>query len=66
VIGETSILAVTVLPVHREALKRLAADEGEPMAAVVRRLIREEAQRRQMWPEKKVRRGQRQELAHAG
>ena len=45
-------LVVRVLPAHRAALARLARSDGEPMGAVVRRLIRAEAQRRGLWPVK--------------
>lgn len=43
-------LVVKVLPVHKEAVQRMAQEDGEPMAVFVRRLIRAEAQRRGLWP----------------
>ena len=50
--AEMMTLVVTVPAAHKEALRRLAEDEGEPMAAIVRRLIRGEARRRGVWPQK--------------
>jgi len=47
---ETERLALKVLRRDKEALRRLAAAEGEAMAVVVRRLIREEARRRGLLP----------------
>ena len=44
-VHDTERLALNVLRRDKEALRRLAAREGEAMAVVVRRLIRNEAQR---------------------
>jgi hypothetical protein len=46
---DTERLALNVLRRDKEALRRLAAREGEAMAVVVRRLIRNEAQRHGLW-----------------
>jgi len=43
-------IGLVMLPSHKEALRRLAEVQGEAMAVVVRRLIREEAGRRGFWP----------------
>lgn len=43
---ETERLSLKVLRRDKDALRRLAATEGEAMAVVVRRLIREAAQAR--------------------
>lgn len=43
-------LVLKVLASDKTALRRLAEAEGEAMAVVVRRLIREEAKRRHLWP----------------
>jgi hypothetical protein len=42
-------IALLVLPAHKLALARIAQTEEISEAAVVRRLIRAEAQRRQIW-----------------
>ncbi len=42
-------LGIKVLPKHKWALEEMAALEGEPMAAVLRRLIRSEAERLGLW-----------------
>jgi len=47
---KTERLALTVLKRDKEALRRIAAAEGEAMAVVVRRLIRQEARHRGLWP----------------
>jgi hypothetical protein len=47
---EREHIGVAALPAHKAALRRLAAANGESMAVVVRRLIREEAQRCGCWP----------------
>jgi hypothetical protein len=48
---EAMLTMVTrVLPVHKWAVERMAQADGEPVAVVVRRLIRAEAQRRGLWP----------------
>jgi|GEM_PF-3680335 hypothetical protein len=39
-------LTVKVLPSDKGAIEQIAQAEGEPVAVVVRRLIRQEAQRR--------------------
>ena len=46
---ETERLSLKVLRRDKEALRRLAAVEGEAMAVVVRRLIRRAAQERGLW-----------------
>ena len=43
-------VGVVMLPEHKRALERLARVNGEAMAVVIRCLIREEAQRRGLWP----------------
>jgi hypothetical protein len=48
--GEIERLALRVLRRDKEALRRLAAAEGEAMSVIVRRLIRREAQRRGLLP----------------
>ena len=48
-VHDTERLALNVLRRDKEALRRLAAREGEAMAVVVRRLIRNEAQRHGLW-----------------
>ena len=46
---DTERLALKVLRRDKEALRCQAAREGEAMAVVVRRLIRNEAQRHGLW-----------------
>jgi predicted transcriptional regulator len=46
---ERDKIGAVLLPEHKEALKHLASDNGESMSALLRRLIREEAQRRGVW-----------------
>lgn len=46
---KTERLAVQVLPAHKLALARIAQTEDVSAAAVVRRLIRAEAERRHIW-----------------
>jgi hypothetical protein len=46
---KTEKLSVKLLHSHKEALERIAMADGEPMAVVVRGLIRNEATRRGMW-----------------
>lgn len=46
----TQTLVVQVAPAHKATLRALAQQNAEPMAVVVRRLIREEAERRGLWP----------------
>jgi hypothetical protein len=43
-------VGIVVLPKHKEALRLLAEANGEAMSVTMRRLIREEAQRRGLWP----------------
>ena len=47
---ETERLALKVLRRDKEALRLVAAADGEAMSVVVRRLIRKEAQRRGLLP----------------
>lgn len=47
---KTKRLAAKVLPAHKAALEQMAQDEDASEAAVIRRLIRAEAQRRGLWP----------------
>ncbi len=47
----TVVTVVKLTARQREALNRLAHAEDEPISAVVRALIRAEAQRRGLWPE---------------
>jgi hypothetical protein len=46
---KTERLAVKVLPAHKRALARIAQLEDVSEAAIVRRLIRAEAERRNLW-----------------
>lgn len=46
---KTERLAVKVLPAHKKALERIAQVEDVSEAAIVRRLIRAEAERRCVW-----------------
>jgi len=46
---KTERIAVKVLPAHKLALARIAQTEDVSDAAVVRRLIRAEAERRHVW-----------------
>ena len=46
---KTEKLAVKVLPTHKLAVERLAKAEGEPVAVIIRRLIRAEAERCGVW-----------------
>ena len=48
--AEIESLNVKVLKSHKIALKNLARLEGEPMSVVLRGLIRNEAQKRGVWP----------------
>ena len=45
----TERLSLLVLPAHKRAVEAMARAEGESMAAIVRRLIHAEAQRRGLW-----------------
>jgi hypothetical protein len=42
-------LTVKLLPAHKRALERLSRADGESVSAVVRGLIRAEAERRGVW-----------------
>jgi hypothetical protein len=44
-------LGIVMLASHKTALEKLARANGEAMAVVLRRLIREEAERRGLWPD---------------
>ena len=46
---KTERIAVKVLPAHKLALARIAHAEDVSEAAIVRRLIRAEAERRHVW-----------------
>jgi predicted transcriptional regulator len=43
-------LTVKVLPAHKQALERIAEQEETSSAAIMRRLIRREAERVGVWP----------------
>jgi len=47
---KTERLTVKVLPAHKAVLERIAQSEDTSEAAIVRRLIRSEAERRGLWP----------------
>lgn len=47
---KTIRLSVKVLPAHKAALTQLAQNDDTSAAAIMRRLIRAEAQRRGLWP----------------
>lgn len=48
---KTERIGLVLTPLDKEAVRRLAdADGGLSAAALVRRLIRQEAQRRGLWP----------------
>jgi hypothetical protein len=49
---KTERLTLRVLAAHKMALERMAQTEGEPVAVVLRRLIRAEAERKGVWPVK--------------
>ena len=51
---KTERLTLKVALLDKEALRRIAAIEGESMSTVVRRLIRREAQRRRLMPPHEV------------
>ena len=59
-------LVVKMLPSDKAALRRLAAAEGEAMAVIVRRLIREAAGRRGLWPPGERQQSERVEVQEAG
>ena len=42
-------LFLTLPPAYKASLRRLAEEDAEPMAAVVRQLIRREARARGLW-----------------
>ncbi len=48
--SELEKLSINVLPRDKEILRRMAAADGETMAVIVRRLIRQEARERGLWP----------------
>lgn len=48
---KTEPLNLKVLPEHKLALHALANLEGEPMSVILRRLIRQEAQKLGVWPD---------------
>lgn len=47
---KTERLAVKVLPAHKQVLACIAQTEDTSEAAIVRRLIRSEAEKRGLWP----------------
>ena len=47
---KTERLSFKVLASQKAIMERMAQAEGEPIAVVMRRLIRAEAQRRGLWP----------------
>lgn len=47
---ETERLTLRVLRRDKDALRRLAAAEGEAMSVIVRRLLRQAARQRGLWP----------------
>ena len=47
---KTERLTMKVLPAHKAALEQIAQTEDTSEAAIVRRLIRREAERRGLWP----------------
>jgi hypothetical protein len=47
---ERERLTLLVLPAHKQVLDILARDEDVSQAAIVRRLIRDEAKKRGLWP----------------
>jgi hypothetical protein len=49
-------LTVKVLPTDKTVVQQIAQAEGESVAAVVRRLIRQEARRQGLWPKEDRRR----------
>lgn len=48
---QTEPLNIRVQTEHKKALRALARLEGETMSVVLRRLIRQAAQERGVWPE---------------
>ena len=54
-------LAINVLPVHKQAIQRIAEADGESVSVILRRLIRKEAKERSLWPEAQAE-GKREEL----
>ena len=46
----TNRLGLRLPRAYKEALRRLAAEEGEPMSAILRRLIRQEVRQRNVLP----------------
>jgi len=47
-------VSLNMLPIHRQALEEIANADGEGLSVVLRRLIRDEAKTRGLWPEPKV------------
>ena len=45
-------IGLLINPLEKETLDRLVKYEGEAMAVVMRRLIRQEAKNKGLWPEK--------------
>jgi len=58
-------LTVKVLPSDKEAIEQMAQAEGEPVAVIVRRLIRQEAQRRGLLEPPATARGQEERMNDA-
>jgi hypothetical protein len=48
--AEKDLLVVRLLPIQKRCIAQIAGMEGESMATVVRRLIKQEAIRRSLWP----------------
>ncbi len=47
-------IAFNMLPIHRQALEAIASADGEGLSVILRRLIRDEAKARGLWPEPKL------------
>jgi len=62
--SELEKLSVNVLPCYKAVLRRMAATDGETMAVLVRRLIRQEARERGLWPAPRQATTQGQEAQH--
>jgi predicted transcriptional regulator len=48
---EMQTIVLKVSPEHKSAVQRIAAADREPVAVIMRQLIRQEAQRRGLWAE---------------
>lgn len=48
-------ITIKVLPSHYDALRRLAEADQEHASVIVRRLIKQEAERRGVWPGEAIR-----------